>query len=139
MAVTPDDVRTILPAGVTFTDAQLQAAIDAASCVVDQFSETFCGEDYSAACLDQILLYLSAHFAAVTDNTLSMSSESSDSCCKSSVSYGFKFGEGIMGTPFGQMANTLSGGCLAEWDKQPANIFSIGEHGGQAEDYFIDG
>lgn len=136
MAITPDDVREILPAGSTLTDPQLQAAIDAATCIVDQFADTFCGMSYSAECLDQITKYLAAHFAAVTDNTLSLSSESSDSCCKSSANYGFKFGTGINGTPFGQMANTLSGGCLQEWDNPPANIFSIGNHGGQAEDYF---
>lgn len=137
MAIIPDDVREILPSGVIFTDAQLQAAIDAATIVVEKFSESYCGEGYTDAQLDVILKYLSAHFAAVTDNTLSLSSESSDGCCKAQAAYGFKFGEGIKGTPFGQMANTLSGGCLAEWDKRPSAIFSIGTHNGYAEDYFI--
>lgn len=137
MAITPDDVRAILPNDTTLTDAQIQAAIDAAECIVSQFSLSFCGMTYSEACLDQIRIYLAAHFAAVTENTLSLSAESSDDCCKASVSYGFQFGDGIKGTPFGIMANTLSGGCLQEWDKPPANIFSIGSHGGQAEDYFI--
>ena len=137
MAITPDDVRTILPADTQLTDVQIQAAIDAAECIVSQFALSFCGMTYSEACLDQIRIYLSAHFAAVTENTLSLSSESSDDCCKSAVSYGFKFGDGMKGTPFGIMANTLSGGCLAEWDKQPANLFSVGSHGGSAQDYFI--
>lgn len=134
-STTPEEVREILPSETQLTDAQIQAAIDAAKCVVDNMAVSSCGEDLSDTCLDQILKYLSAHFAAGTENTLSLSSESSDECCKTSVKYGFKFGEGVMGTPFGQTANTLSCGCLAEFDKQPVNLFSIGSHGGDAADY----
>lgn len=129
------EVRAILPADTQLTDPQIQAAIDAATCLVDQLADTFCGENLSDACLLQIETYLAAHFASVTENTLSLSAESSDGCCKASVKYGFKFGEGIKGTPFGQMANTLSGGCLAEFDKQPTGLFSIGTNGGDAGDY----
>ncbi len=132
---TIDKVKAILPTGTTLTDPQIQAAIDAATCVVDQLALSSCGEDLSDACLIQVETYLSAHFAAVTENTLSLSSEK-DPCCGGSATYGFKFGEGIKGTPFGQMANTMSCGCLAEFDKQPVNLFSIGAHGGDAEDYF---
>jgi len=132
---TIDKVRTILPDAATPTDPEIQAAIDAATCLVDQLAVTSCGEDLSDACLVQIETYLAAHFAAVTDNTLSLQSESADCCGSTKVTYGFVFGDGIKGTPFGQMANTLSGGCLAEFDKQPANIFSIGSQGGDAADY----
>lgn len=128
-------VRAILPASTTLTDPQIQAAIDAATCLVDHLAAG-CGEDLSDACLLQVETYLAAHFAAVTENTLSLSSEK-DPCCGGSATYGFKFGLGVMGTPFGQMANTLSGGCLAEFDKQPVNLFSIGAHGGDAADSFV--
>lgn len=137
MAITIADVRDILPASTSLTDDQIQAAIDASQCLIDQFSTSFCGENISDNCLDQIHKYIAAHFCAVTENTLSISSESSDDCCKTSVKYGFKFGDGILGTPFGQVANTLSGGCLQEYDKQPANIFSIGSQNGNAQDYFL--
>ena len=123
---TVTQVRAILPAGTQLTDPQIQAAIDAAQCLVDQVAAS-CGSSLSDACLTQIHIYLSAHFAAVTENTLSVSSET-DPCCGGQATYGFKFGEGVKGTPFGQMANTLSGGCLAEFDKQPTNLFSIGCH-----------
>lgn len=130
MAYTPAtiaQVRAILPSSTTLTDEQIQAAIDAAQCVVDELSVSTCGSNISDACLTQIHIYLSAHFAAVTENTLSLTSET-DPCCGGKATYGFKFGEGIKGTPFGQMANTLSCGCLAEFDKQPVNIFSLGSH-----------
>lgn len=135
MAITPADVRVILPVDTALTDPQIQAAIDATQCILDQFSASYCGQNYSISCLDQIHLYLAAHFCAVTENTLTLSSESTDDCCRAAVKYGFEFGEGIKGTPFGIMANTLSGGCLQEWDKRPANFFTIGSHGGSAQDY----
>ncbi len=129
MAYTPAtvaQVRVILPADTQLTDPQIQAAIDAAACVVDQ-AAAGCSSHLTEACLTQVHIYLSAHYAAATENTLTLSSET-DPCSGGKASYGFKFGEGVKGTPFGQMANTLSGGCLAEMDKQPANLFSIGAH-----------
>lgn len=119
-------VRVILPTTTLLTDPQIQASIDAANCTVDQIAEG-CGVAISENCLKQVETYLSAHFAAVTENTLTVKSEK-DPCCGGSATYGFEFGTGVMGTPFGQMANTLSGGCLGELDKQPARMFSIGSH-----------
>lgn len=127
MRVTATDVRVILPASTALTDPQIAAAIAAATTIVDRIAAG-CGDELTDAELVQVELYLSAHFAAVTENTLTLESEKSP-CGVGSVSYGFKFDKGVMGTPFGQMANTLSGGCVAEFDKQPANIFSIGSHG----------
>lgn len=124
--VTATEVRIILPASTQLTDPQITAAIDAATCVVDQAAAS-CASHLTVACLKQVELYLSAHFAAATENTLTLTSES-DECSGSREVYGFKFGEGVRGTPFGQMANTMSGGCLAELDKQPASLFSIGCH-----------
>lgn len=132
---TIDKVKAILPGSTELMDPQIQAAIDAATCAVDNMAVSSCGEGLSDACLTQVETYLSAHFAAVTENTLSLKSESADGCCDASATYGFKFGEGVKGTPFGQMANTLSSGCLAEFDKQPVSLFSIGSHGGDAADY----
>lgn len=117
-------VRTILPAGSALTTPQIQSAIDAATCTVDKIADDC---DLTCACLQQVEKYTAAHFAAVTENTLSVKSEK-DPCCGGSATYGFEFGEGIKGTPFGQMANTLSGGCLAELDKQPVGLYSIGCH-----------
>lgn len=120
--VNVNDVREILPSFTQLTDPQINAAINAATCVVDRIEEP---SGLTESCLMQVEIYLSAHFAAVSENTLTLSSEK-DACSGSSVTYGFKFGEGIKGTPFGQMANTLSGGYLAELDKQPASFFAIG-------------
>lgn len=118
------EVKAILPTTTELTDPQIEAAIAAATCVVDQIADT-CAARLSDECLKQVEIYLSAHYSAVTENTLTLSSET-DPCSGAKVTYGFKFGEGVKGTPFGQMANTLSGGCLAEMDKQPTDMFSIG-------------
>lgn len=117
-------VRVILPTSTALTDNQIQAAIDAATCVVDQIA-LGCGAGLSEACLLQVETYLAAHYCAVTENTLSLASEK-DGCCGGSATYGFQFGTGVLGTPFGQMANTLSGGCLLAQDKPAARLFSIG-------------
>lgn len=117
-------VRAILPTETQLTDAQIEAAIEDATCSVDQIAAG-CAAHLSDACLTRIETNLAAHYAASTENTLSLSSET-DPCCGGRVTYGFKFGEGVKGTPFGQRANTLSGGCLAEMDKQPTDLFSIG-------------
>lgn len=119
-------VKVILPPSTLLTDEQIQAAIDAAFCVVNKIAEG-CASGIDDDCLLIIETYLAAHFASVTENTLTLQSET-DPCSGSKAVYGFKFGEGIKGTPFGQMANTLSEGCLAEQDKQPAALFSIGTH-----------
>jgi len=126
MRVTVEEVKVILPTGNSLTDEQLQAAIDASNCIVDQIAAG-CASHLNDDCLAQVELYLSAHIAASTDNTLSIQSEK-DGCCDASATYGFKFGEGVKGTPYGMNANMLSGGCLAELDKQPINFFSIGCH-----------
>lgn len=122
--VTIDEVVVILPKTTALEGDQIQAAIDSASCLVDMIAAD-CASDLTEACLKQIELYLSAHFAAVSDFTLSLTSEK-DACCGGEATYGFKLGEGIKGTPFGQMANTLSGGCLLALDAPAVGFFSIG-------------
>lgn len=119
------DVQAILPNGAALSDTAIQMAITSAECTLDQLAE--CLAHLPATCIAQVAIYLAAHYAAVTDNTLSIQSEKGG-CCDLSATYGFKFGEGVKGTPFGIMANTLSGGCLAEMDKRPAGLYSIGAH-----------
>lgn len=122
---TIDEVKTILPTGTGLTDSQIQASIDAATCVVDQIADS-CAVHLSEECLTQVEIYLAAHYCAATELALSRTSEKDP--CGGSASYGFTMGEGVKGSPFGQLANTLSGGCLAELDKQPVSMLSIGCH-----------
>ena len=121
------DVRAILPTETTLTPIQIDMAIVSANCTVDQIAAG-CASHLPEQCLKQIEIYLSAHYAACTENTLTISSEK-DGCCDSSIVYGFKFGEGVKGTSFGINANTLSGGCLADMEKPAARLFTIGTIG----------
>lgn len=116
---TIDQVRNILPSATKLTDPQIQGSIDSSACVVDGLDSSL-----TDACLTQVNIYLAAHFAAVTESQIAMKSEKG--VHGNSAVYGFEVGKGIMGTPFGQVANTVSGGLLAELDKQPANMFAIG-------------
>ncbi len=85
---TVEQVRAILPSSTTLTDPQIEAAIDAAACVVDQIA-LGCASHLTDACLTQVHIYLSAHYAAATENTLSLTSES-DPCSGGKATYGFK-------------------------------------------------
>ena len=120
---TISDAKSILPSGSQLTDFQIQAAIDAATCIVDQAAAS-CASHLTDSCLLQVEIYLSAHFGAATEIALSLKSETDP--CGGAASYGFQMGEGVKGSPFGQLANTLSGGCLAEFDKSPIDMISIG-------------
>lgn len=129
MAATIAQVRAILPAWTAdpiITDDQIQAAIDAAACALERVS--VCMSQLSAVCQDIVCAYLAAHFVAVTHNSLSLVSET-DPCSGGKQTFGFKFGEGIKGTPYGQAANTISGGCVAELDKMPVRFVAIGSIG----------
>lgn len=121
--VTVEEVKVILPVGYQLTDPQIQASIDAASCIVDTIA-LGCASDMSEACLKQVELYLSAHYATVSDQAMSLASET-ESCGTSSVRYN-NGQTGMLSTTFGQMANTLSQGCLDAYDKQEVGIFSLG-------------
>ena len=123
MAVTRDDVRSILPTGSTFTDEQVDNAIIDACCIIDPML-TLCLSGMSEECTDRIKTYLAAHFLAATDQALSLQSEA-ESCGKSSVTYG-NGNTGILSTTFGQRANTLAMGCLIDIDKRPAQLIAVG-------------
>lgn len=126
--VTVQEVRDVLPAGVTLSDAQIELSIGLATCAVDALALSSCGDTLSDDCLKNIELFLSLHSAAAFDAGLAALTSEKDPCCGGSASYGFTSGTGLLSTRWGQMANTASGGCLAECDKQPAQLFSIGSH-----------
>ena len=127
LCIKPEEVRAILPEDNTLTDPQINAAVQDAVCMVERAAACMEGQGISSTCQARVAVNLAAHYAAVTDFTLNIKTEK-DPCCGGSATYGFELGEGIKGTPFGQKANGLSGGCLAELDKQPARLFSIGCH-----------
>ncbi len=127
LCIRPEEVEAVLPADHTLTPAQINAAIQDAVCAVEQVADCMQAKGLTATCVARVVVNLAAHYCAATDFTLNIKSER-DPCCGGSAVYGFELGEGVKGSPFGQKANALSGGCLAELDKQPASLFSIGCH-----------
>lgn len=112
------EVRDIIP---NTSIADLVPFINAASSVVDGLID--CG--LSDSQLLQTEIWLSAHYAAVTDPNLALLSEKFEGE-SNTYSRGASDKGGILSTQYGQMANTLSNGCLIETDMRKATFFAVG-------------
>lgn len=115
-------VRQILPTSTQLTRPQVLASIASATLVVDKLSSRY---SFNEALLQEIERNLAAHFCASIEPTLSLKSEK-DSCSDSELTYGVSYGKGILSSTYGQTANTLSEGALAQLDKKPLSLKSIG-------------
>lgn len=116
--------------GSTLPDATVQIFLDVSLCMLDAISE--CTAAVTEACLDNAAVYLGAHLlvtSTVGQGSAIVAREALGG--KYSVEYLMPAasGEGILGTPYGRVANTLTRGCLAEQDKRPVGIYSIGSIG----------
>lgn len=117
--VTDPEVRAIIPS-TSFDD--LTPFIDSANVLVNRVAASPCGSGLSDTTLKEIEKWLSAHFASVSDPALSIVSESVKGS-STTISRGNSSSmDGIMGTQYGQMANSLSGGCLYEVTKPETSL-----------------
>lgn len=124
---TEAEVLAIAP-GITITP--LLPFITAANFIVSDINDK-CGKSFSEDRLKEIECWLSAHFAYMGSDTTS-GTKKSESIAKGDYSVSFSVasvGEGITGTPYGQTANLLSEGCLAEWDKRQSQAYASGPNG----------
>ena len=120
--VTVNELLVLIP-NTTLDNDQLQLAIDSATGLIDKISFG-CGNELTDNQLKNTELYLSAHFASTMDSTLkTLKSEKFEG---SSTDYGFSGGEGYLSTDYGQTANLLSGGCVANLMKSPIGLFAVG-------------
>lgn len=100
------------------TDVNVKPMITAASLIVDSLNEK-CGTSFDEEHLKQIEMWLAAHFVGTIDPVLIREKfENSDN----SYQVGSAALSGIMSDKYGQTANMLSGGCLAEFDQQAASV-----------------
>ena len=120
--VTINDVKSLVTSSKS--DAQLQLIIDVASRQVDRLSSTSCGSKLDGDSLTDVELYLSAHLVSITDAVNNKTSETFENYSVT-IDRGVS-GTGVLASQFGQMANMISGGCLAESDKRKAGIMFIG-------------
>lgn len=120
--VTVTEVKAVIP-NSSASDETIQAAIDAANILVNKIAAG-CASGLTEEELTSVELYLSAHFVTVSDPGSSVSEEKFEN---SSRKYNVaQQGKGVLGTPFGQTANMLSGGCLQELDKRKPLIRTVG-------------
>jgi len=106
--VTDQEVQAIKPVSI-----KTDAFIIAANAVVNTINEK-CNASFTEPELEQIELFLAAHFAG----TFSPSevSESFEGWSKTFMVGGTAM-TGVMSDKYGQTANMLSGGCLQQLDK----------------------
>lgn len=107
--VTPEEVKAIIT--TTLTDPIIQIWIDAANSVVNDNAACIGGDD---ALLTQVELYLSAHFVGMLDPAIRgfVTKEKLD-VFETTYSNPVAMRELIDSTVYGQTANMLSKGCLA--------------------------
>ncbi len=113
------EVRTIRPSD---TIDDYSPFIETASVVVDGLS-TGCGSSFSDTKLTQIELYLAAHYGAVSDPDVVRERFEND---EKTYQSGNRQMYGILRDSWGQTANMLSNGCLAELEKRTASVISSG-------------
>ena len=100
------------------TDLDTTPWITAANSVVNSINDK-CGTDFDEATLGQIELFLAAHFVGA-QTPLKIEEKFENYSQKFSV--GSQVLKGILTDKNGQIANTLSCGCLQELDKELASV-----------------
>lgn len=125
MATCPDKVRSIT--GSTLSDSEIQPFLDAASAILESVSGYTAS--LSTTVVTQAETYLTAHLlttSPVGDASKQVRRESITS--EYSVEYltPFNLEQGILSTQYGQTANMLLGGVLAQLDKTPVSFNVIG-------------
>ncbi|MCK5641218.1 MAG: hypothetical protein KAJ19_10485 [Gammaproteobacteria bacterium] len=117
---TAQNVKDIKP-DTTFSDSViLDSFIAAATLVVDRVAAAC--SDLSDGTLTQIEIWYSAHLISVHDGVLVKEKFEG---AENTYQRGGTGGTGVMSTQYGQMANTLSSGCLEDEDRRtPAIAFA---------------
>ena len=117
--VSDAQVRAIIP-NTTISD--LTPYITAANQIINRLAVSSCGSSLSDDELETIEIWLSAHFAAVTDAKIAIETEKVEGAMVKASRGNVASQTGILSTQYGQMANTLSGGCLQELDLRKPTV-----------------
>lgn len=123
---TPDQVRAITGSGLT--DAQIEPFLTAAACVMGNVSDCAKDKGVSVDCLTTAESWLSSHLLSVSGVGEKTRVKKTEKFENYSVTWAQSQmeGQGVLSTTYGQTANTLTAGCLAEADKAPALICMFG-------------
>jgi len=121
--VTDPEVRAIIP-NTTIVD--LTPYITAANTVVNRMAATDCGSDLSEDELKEVELWLSAHYASLSDPSLTVVSQKFENAAKTFSRGNTSSKGGVLSTQYGQTANTMANGCLVETDMRKVSFFAAG-------------
>ena len=124
---TPDKVKEIN--GSTLSDPAINSFICAATCLVDKVVSSGCAGDIDIDCLTAAETFLTCHIMSGSG-----AGEKGGGGIKTEEkfeNYSVKFqrsmsGPGVLGTSYGNTANSLLNGCLVELDKRKVGIFNFG-------------
>ena len=119
---TPDLVRAL--SGSKADDPTVQIFIDAASALIDSIAGCLSSYGLHPCDMDIACTFLAAHLLASSGAGGDAGTKSKERFEQYSVEYvvGGYSGKGVMGTTYGQAANSLTRGCLENLDKPPAAI-----------------
>lgn len=123
---TPEEVRAIT--GSTLEDTQIEPFITIAGCVVAGLSACLAAKGVDADCSSKAEVWLAAHFMSVSGVAGDIRVKKREKFENYDVEWATAQlnGQGVKSTHYGQTANMLTMGCLAESDKSPALICSFG-------------
>lgn len=123
---TPAEVKAIN--GSKLDDTVIDIFIDAASCIIDQIEACTIGKGISSDCLSKAETFLSAHLLSLSGVGQASGIKKRETFENWTVEYAISSfsGTGIMSTPYGMSANSITGGCLQEVDKRTPVIGFFG-------------
>lgn len=113
------DVRVLIP---ETSISDLTPFINTANLLVNRLAASACGSTLTDDELTAVELYLSAHYATVSDPTLGLTSEKVEGASAVASRGNVNSKSGLMSTQFGQQANDLSGGCLQEVSRRRPSV-----------------
>lgn len=120
--VTKEEVLGLIPE-TTLTN--LKSQMMCANELVNELALSDCGSGFSDNKLRCIEMNLAAGFAQIADPLLMITVEKVEGS-SSTISRGNTSSKtGFMSTTFGQLANTMSGGCLQELELTPVSFFTV--------------
>lgn len=129
--VTPAEVKVIID--INLNDDAVFLWINAANMIVNDNVECI-GNDEDK--LSQIELYLTAHFLSIRYPSAGgyvVKSEKAEDLQTTYATSQSNVARDINNTVYGQMANTLSGGCLADMNDESISLCSLGGGNNESE------
>lgn len=125
-SATVDQVKSVTDS--TLDDSAISPFITAASCVMARVMPCMISNGVNDDCLTQVQIFLAAHLFTSSNVGKQSRTAKSEKFENYSITWATATatGAGIMSSIYGETANEMSGGCLANAGKTPASICFFG-------------